>query len=159
MRGIGEAKACRIKAALELGRRLAAAAPDDRVAIEGPEDVVRLIGVELEALPQEQLRVVLLDTRHRVIREQMVYQGSVNSAQVRLGEVFREAVRHNATALILAHNHPSGDPSPSAADIGLTADAVRSGELLDIAVLDHVVIGHGRWVSMKRLGLGFRPQE
>jgi DNA repair protein RadC len=157
-RGIGESKACRIKAALELGRMLAAAAPEDRVAIDGPDDVVRLRGVEMEALSQEQLRVVLLVTKHRVMRYQMVYQGSVNSAQVRLGELFREAVRLNATAVILAHNHPSGDPSPSAADISLTADAVRCGALLDIAVLDHVVIGHGRWVSMKRLGLGFGAQ-
>jgi DNA repair protein RadC len=155
IRGVGEAKACRIKAALELGRRLAAAAPEDRVAIEGPEDVVRLLGVEMEALAQEQLNVVLLDTKHRVIGARMVYQGSVNSAQVRVGELFRDAVRLNATAVIFAHNHPSGDPSPSAADISLTAEIVASGKLLDIAVLDHVVIGHGRWVSMKRLGLGF----
>jgi DNA repair protein RadC len=158
VKGIGESKACKIKASLELGRRLAAAAPDDRVAIEGPEDVVRLLGVEMEALTQEQLRVAILDTRHRVIRHEMVYQGSVNSAQVRIGELFRDAVRLNATAVIFAHNHPSGDPSPSAADISLTADIVRSGQLLDIAVLDHVVIGHGRWVSMKRLGLGFNAQ-
>ncbi len=154
-KGVGVAKASRIKAALELGRRLAAAAPDDRVAIEGPEDIVRLLGVEMEAQTQEQLTAVLLDTKHRVIRTTMVYQGSVNSAQVRIGELFREAVRLNATAVIYAHNHPSGDPSPSAADIALTADIVQCGRLLDIAVLDHVVIGHGRWVSMKRLGLGF----
>lgn len=158
MRGVGESKACRIKAALELGRRLAAAAPEDRVAIEGPEDVVRLLGVEMEALSQEQLNVVLMDTKHRVIRTAMVYQGSVNSAQVRIGELFRDAVRLNATAVIFAHNHPSGDPSPSAADIALTAEIVQVGKLLDIAVLDHVVIGHGRWVSMKRLGLGFGGQ-
>lgn len=156
MRGIGEAKACRIKAALELGRRLAAAAPDDRVAIESPDDVVRLLGVELSTQEQEQLWVVLLDTKHRVITRRMVYQGSVNKAQVRIGEIFRDAVRVNATALILAHNHPSGDPSPSSADIDLTADAVRCGQLLDIGLLDHLVLGHGRWVSMKRLGLGFR---
>lgn len=158
MRGVGEAKACRIKAALELGRRLAAAAPEDRAAIEGPEDIVRLLGVEMEALAQEQLNVVILDTKHRVIRTVMAYQGSVNAAQVRIGELFREAVRLNATAVILVHNHPSGDPTPSAADCALTADIVACGKLLDIAVLDHVVIGHGRWVSMKRLGLGFGAQ-
>lgn len=158
-KGIGESKASKIKAALELGRRLAALSPEDRVAIEGPDDIVRLIGVEMAALEQEQLRVVLLDTKHRLIRHPMVYQGSVNSAQVRLGELFRDAVRMNATAIILAHNHPSGDPTPSSADISLTADAVRSGELLDIAVLDHLIIGHGRWVSLKRLGLGFDTRE
>ena len=154
-RGIGDAKACKIKAALELGRRLAAAAPDDRVAIEGPDDVVRLIGVEMAGLEQEQLRAVLLDTRHHVIRHLTIYHGSVNSAQVRIGELFRDAVRANATAVIFAHNHPSGDPTPSSADIALTADVVKCGTMLDIPVLDHVVIGQGRWVSMKRLGLGF----
>ena len=156
-RGMGESKACKVKAALELGRRLAAAAPDDRVAIEGPDDVVRLIGLEMAALEQEQLRVVLLDTRHRVIRHQTIYMGSVNSAQVRIGELFRDAVRANATAVIFAHNHPSGDPAPSQADIDLTEAVVESGKLLDIAVLDHVIIGQGRWVSMKRLGVGFAP--
>lgn len=154
-RGIGESKACKIKAALELGRRLSAAAPAERVAIEGPDDVVRLVGVEMAALEQEQLRVVLLDTRHHVIRHRTIYTGSVNSAQVRPGELFRDAVRANATAVIFAHNRPSGDPTPSVADIELTADVVKSGQLLDIAVLDHVIIGQGRWVSMKRLGLGF----
>lgn len=157
-KGIGESKASRIKAALELGRRLAAAGPGDRMAIEAPDDVVRLLGVELSAQEQEQLWVVLLDTKHRVITHRMIYQGSVNKAQVRIGEMFRDAVRVNATALIFAHNHPSGDPAPSSADIDLTADAVRCGQLLDIGVLDHLVIGHGRWVSMKRLGLGFRAE-
>lgn len=154
-RGVGESKACKIRAALELGRRLAAAAPDERIAIEAPDDVVRLLAVEMEALPQEQLRVVLLDTKHRVLNVRMVYQGTVNSAQVQPGELFRDAVQLNATAVVLVHNHPSGDPAPSAADVTLTIDAVRSGELLDITVLDHLIIGRGRWVSMKRLGLGF----
>lgn len=158
IRGIGESKACRIKAALELGRRLAAAAPEERMAVTGPEDVFRLVGVEMGALEQEQLRVLLLDTKHRVIREDIMYKGSVNSAQVRTGEVFRKAISANATAIILAHNHPSGDPAPSSADVTLTMDLVQSGKLLDIAVLDHLVIGQGRWVSMKRLGLGFRAE-
>lgn len=154
-KGIGESKACKVKAALELGRRLAAAAPEHRVAIEGPDDVVRLIGVEMAALKQEQLRAVLLDTRHQVIRHRTICTGRVNSAQVRVGELLRDAVRVSATAVIFAHNHPSGDPSPSSADIALTADVGRCGTLLDIPVLDHVIIGQGRWVSMKQLGLGF----
>ena len=155
-RGIGESKACKIKAALELGRRLAASLPEDRVAISGPDEIYQILGVEMGALEQEQLRAVLLDTRHRVITTRTVYQGSVNQAQVRTGESFRDAVRANATAVIFVHNHPSGDPSPSAADIALTVDIVKCGELLDIAVLDHLIIGDGRWVSMKRLGLGFK---
>lgn len=158
-RGIGESKASKLKAALELGRRLAAALPEERLAISGPEEVFQLLGVEMAALEQEQLRVVLLDTRHRVIAVRTVYQGSVNQAQVRNGEMFRDAVRANATAQILVHNHPSGDPAPSAADIALTAEAVQCGELLDIAILDHLIIGQGRWVSLKRLGLGFRSSQ
>jgi DNA repair protein RadC len=154
-KGIGESKACKLKAALELGRRLAASSPEERVTVEGPDDVVRLLGVEMAALEQEQLRAVLLDTRHRVIRHRTIYVGSVNSAQVRVGELFRDAVRANATAVIFAHNHPSGDPAPSAADVGLTESVVEAGRLLDSAVLDHVIVGQGRWVSMKRLGLGF----
>jgi DNA repair protein RadC len=154
-KGIGESKACKIKAALELGRRLAASSPEERVTVEGPDDVVRLLGVEMAALEQEQLRAVLLDTRHRVIRHRTIYVGSVNSAQVRVGELFRDAVRANASAVIFAHNHPSGDPSPSTADIRLTESVVEAGRLLDISVLDHVIVGQGRWVSMKRLGLGF----
>ncbi|MBA2759622.1 MAG: DNA repair protein RadC [Chloroflexia bacterium] len=155
MRGVGESKASRVKAALELGRRLVAESPEERLVVNGPDDIFQLLGTEMASLEQEHLRVVLLDTRHRVISVKTVYRGSVNQAQVRIGELFRDAVRANATAQILVHNHPSGDPAPSAADISLTADVVRCGELLDIAVLDHMVIGQGRWVSLKRLGLGF----
>lgn len=155
-RGMGDAKAAKVKAALELGRRLAILSSDDRPAIQTPEDVVQLIGIEMAALEQEQLRVVLLDTKHHVIAIRTVYQGSVNQASVRVGELFRDAVRHNAVALVLVHNHPSGDPTPSSADVALTVDVVAAGALLDIAVIDHVVIGQGRHVSLKRLGLGFR---
>ncbi len=155
MRGVGESKASKIKAALELGRRLVAESPEERLVVSGPEDIFQLLGTEMAALEQEHLRVVLLDTRHRVISVKTVYRGSVNQAQVRIGELFRDGVRANATAQILVHNHPSGDPAPSAADISLTSDVVRCGTLLDIAVLDHMVIGQGRWVSLKRLGLGF----
>ena len=154
-RGVGDAKAAKLKAALELGRRLAILTTEDRPAIQTPEDVVQLIGIEMAALEQEQLRVVLLDTKHHVIAIRTVYQGSANQATVRVGELFRDAVRHNAVALVLAHNHPSGDPTPSSADVALTADVVSAGALLDIAVIDHVVIGSGRHVSLKRLGLGF----
>lgn len=154
-RGVGDAKAAKLKAALELGRRLAILSSDDRPAIQTPEDVVQLIGIEMAALEQEQLRVLLLDTKHHVIAIRTVYQGSANQASVRVGELFRDAVRPNAVALVLAHNHPSGDPTPSRADVSLTVEVVAAGALLDIAVIDHVVIGSGRHVSLKRLGLGF----
>ncbi|HWV34615.1 MAG TPA: DNA repair protein RadC, partial [Thermomicrobiales bacterium] len=117
VKGVGESKAAKIKAAFELGRRVAALSLEERPRIESPEDVTNLLGMEMAALEQEQLRVVLLDTKHHVLGIRMVYQGSVNAANVRRGEVFRDAVRLNATALILVHNHPSGDPTPSSADV------------------------------------------
>ena len=155
IRGVGDAKAVKLKAALELGRRLAALSPDERPQISSPDDVVTLIGIEMAALEQEQLRVVLLDTKHRVIVHKTVYQGSVNQAQVRVAEVFRDAVRHNAVAVVAVHNHPSGDPTPSAADVALTAELARAGQLLDLELLDHLIIGQGGWKSLRRLGLGF----
>lgn len=153
--GLGPAKAATLKAALEIGRRVARLPIDERPAIGSPEDVVSLIGWEMAALEQEQLRAVLLDTRNRIIRTPMIYQGSVNEASVRISELFREAVRANAVGLILVHNHPSGDPTPSSADVALTTEVVAAGKLLDIAVVDHLIIGQGRHVSLKRLGLGF----
>ncbi len=155
VRGIGPAKATKIKAALELGRRLAATATDERPRIESPEDVVRIVGVEMAALDQEQLRVLLLDTKHGVLAVRTVYQGSANQATIRVGELFRDAIRHAAVAVVLVHNHPSGDPTPSSADVSMTSEVVEAGRLLDIAMIDHVIIGHGRHASLKRLGLGF----
>lgn len=154
--GLGPAKAAALKAALEIGRRVARLPIEDRPAISSPEDVIDLIGFEMAALEQEQLRVVLLDTKNRIIRAPVqLYQGSVNEASVRIAELFREAVRANAVSVILVHNHPSGDPTPSAADVALTAEVVAAGTLLDIKVLDHLIVGQGRHASLKRLGLGF----
>ena len=155
IRGVGDAKAAKLKAALELAKRVAALSPDQRPQIASPDDVVNLIGIEMAALEQEQLRVVLLDTKHRVIVIRTVYQGSVNQAQVRVAEVYRDAIRHNAVAIVAAHNHPSGDPTPSAADVTLTSELARAGDLLDVELLDHLIIGQGRHVSLRRLGLGF----
>lgn len=155
IRGLGAAKAVRLKAALELGRRLAILSPDQRPQIASPDDVVNLVSIEMAALEQEQLRVVLLDTKHRVIVQKTIYQGSVNQAQVRVAEVFRDAVRHNAVAVVAVHNHPTGDPTPSAADVALTAELARAGQLLDVELLDHLIIGQGRWTSLRRLNLGF----
>jgi DNA repair protein RadC len=109
----------------------------------------------MSRLEQETMRVLLLDTRNHLIRDPMVYQGSLNASVVRVGELFREAVRANAAAVIVAHNHPSGDPTPSPEDVAMTRTLVEAGRLLDIEVLDHLVIGKGRWVSLKAQGLGF----
>jgi DNA repair protein RadC len=154
--GLGEAKAAQIKAAIELGRRLTLESPEERPAINSPADAAALVMYEMSALEQEHLRVILLDIRNRVLEIVDVYRGSVNSSQVRVGEVFKAAVRRNAPALIVIHNHPSGDPTPSPDDVAITRAMVQAGKLLDVDVLDHLVIGHGRWVSLKERGLGFQ---
>lgn len=154
-RGIGPAKAAQIKAAIELGRRLSIASPEERPVIQSPEDAAALLLYEMGALEQEHLRVLLLDTRNRVLRTVELYRGSLNSSMIRIGEIFREAIRANAAAIIVAHNHPSGDPTPSPEDVRVTKAIVESGELLDIEVLDHLIIGKCRYVSLKSKGLGF----
>jgi DNA repair protein RadC len=154
--GMGEAKASQVKAALELGRRLAAALPEERPEITRPDDVAGLLMTEMSLLDQESLRVVLLNTKNRVVGIREIYRGNVNSARVRPAEVFRDAVRETCTALIVVHNHPSGDPTPSPDDIAVTRDLVAAGELLEIDVLDHLVIAGGRFISLKAQRLGFR---
>jgi DNA repair protein RadC len=153
--GLGEAKACQIKAAIELGRRLTIESPEERPAINSPADAAALVQYEMSVLEQEHLRVILLDRRNRVLETAEVYKGSVSSSQIRIGEVFKEAIRKNACALVVIHNHPSGDPTPSPDDVAVTRAIVQAGKLLDVEVLDHLVIGQGRWVSLKERGLGF----
>lgn len=153
--GIGPAKAAQLKAAIELGRRLAIASPEEKPEIHSPQDAAALVQYEMSALEQEELRVFLLDTRNRVLDIATVYRGSLNSSQVRVGELFKAAIRRNAAAVIVAHNHPSGDPSPSAEDIALTRAIIQAGKLLDVEVLDHLVIGRGKFVSLKERKLGF----
>jgi DNA repair protein RadC len=155
--GIGEAKAAQLKAAIELGNRLRLEAPEERPAVNSPADAAALVQYEMSALEQEHLRVILLDTRNRVLGIDSVYHGSVNTAQIKVGEIFKTAVRRNAPCLIVVHNHPSGDPTPSPDDIAVTRAIVQAGKLLDVDVLDHIVIGNGpnRWVSLKERGLGF----
>ncbi|HZU75305.1 MAG TPA: DNA repair protein RadC [Dehalococcoidia bacterium] len=153
--GFGEAKAAQIKAALELGRRLALSGPLERPVIGSPQDVARLVQGEMALLEQEQLRVLVLNTKNQVLAVPTVSMGTVNQSQVRPAEVFRPAVRLNAPSIIVVHNHPSGDPTPSRDDVAITRELVSAGRLLDVEVLDHVVIGLGRFVSLKDLGHGF----
>ncbi|MCC6178943.1 MAG: DNA repair protein RadC [Chloroflexi bacterium] len=155
--GLGEVKAIEIKAAFELGRRLVSLNPTDRPQIRSPFDIANLVKAEMSALGQEHLRVLLLNTKNHVVGSHDVYRGSLNTAVVRVGELFREAIRQNSAALVLIHNHPSGDPTPSPEDIDLTRQVSEAGALLDIAVLDHVIIGSGApgYVSLKERGLGF----
>jgi DNA repair protein RadC len=158
-RGIGPAKAAQLRAAVELGRRLAVSVLEDRPAIQSPEQAAELVMYEMGALNQEHLRVLLLDTRNHLLRISEVYQGSLNTSLIRIGEVFRDAVRDNAASVIVVHNHPSGDPTPSPEDVVVTRAMVEAGGLLDIEVLDHLVIGTGRFVSLKSKGLGFEPDN
>lgn len=154
-KGLGPAKAAQILAAIELGRRIRLETVEEKAAIHSPADAAALVEYEMSAFPQEHLWVILLDTRNRLISIERLYQGSLNSSTVRVGEVFRGAIQKNAAHVIIVHNHPSGDPSPSPEDVNLTRSVVQAGKLLDIEVLDHLVIGRGRHVSLKERGLGF----
>jgi DNA repair protein RadC len=155
VKGVGQAKAAQLKAGLEIGRRLLIAAPHERPQITSPADAANLLMLEMGHLEQEHLRVLLLDTKNRVLASPNIYKGNVNTSVIRIAELFREAIRHNSTALIVAHNHPSGDPTPSPEDVRVTRQLVEAGKLLDVEVLDHLIIGQGRYVSLKERGLGF----
>jgi DNA repair protein RadC len=155
VKGVGPAKTAQLKAALELGRRLQLAAPEQRPQVTTPLDAANLLMMEMGILEQEHFRIMLLDTKNFLLASPTLYIGSVNTSVIRIAEVFRSAVRQNATAMILAHNHPSGDPTPSPEDVMVTRQMVKAGKLLEIEVLDHIVIGNQRFVSMKERGLGF----
>lgn len=155
IKGLSHGYANAIKAIWELGRREAHNGQSDRPTIHSPADAANLVLYDMSALEQEELRVIMLDTRNRVIRIHTCYRGSLNSAQIRVGELFKEAIRNNAAAVVVVHNHPSGDPTPSPDDVAVTRAIVQAGKLMDIDVLDHVVVGDGRFVSLKERGLGF----
>ncbi len=152
---MGPAKAAEIQATLDLGRRLALLPAIERPTIRAPEDAANLLVSDMGLLEQEHLRVILLNVRHHVLGIREIYRGNAHSSTVRLGEVFREAVRDNASSIVIAHNHPSGDSQPSEADVQLTRDARRAGELLNIEVLDHLIIVQNGFLSLKDKRLGF----
>lgn len=154
-KGVGPAKVAQLKAALELGRRLLIATPEARPQVRSPADAANLLLGEMSLLEQEHLRTLLLDSKNHVLGSPTIYVGSVNTSLIRVGEVFREAIKANCAAIIVAHNHPSGDPTPSPEDVAVTEQIVAAGKLLDIEVLDHLVIGHQRYVSLRERGLGF----
>jgi DNA repair protein RadC len=155
VRGCGPVKATQVKAALELGRRLVTDSPGETLQLTSPADAAAILQTDMSLLEQEHLRVVLLNIKNHVLAVHEVYKGSVNASLVRVAEVFREPVRRNCPAIIVAHNHPSGDPTPSPEDIQITHRMVEAGHLLDIQVLDHLIIGRQRWVSLRERGLGF----
>ena len=156
--GIGTAKAARLAAAFELGRRSVADWPTAGWTIRSPRDVAERLMFDMGRLEREELRVLSLNAKNVVRRVTTVYVGNVSASLVRVGELFRDAVRLDASGVVLVHNHPSGDPTPSPDDLHLTAEAIAAGRLLDVDVLDHVVIGHDAWVSLRDRGVTFdRP--
>jgi DNA repair protein RadC len=155
VKGVGAATATRLRSALEISRRLLT--PDEeRVIVRSPADAVAVLQPLLMHREQEYLYVLMLDTRNRVMGAPVqIYHGSLNTALIRVGEVFREAVKVNAAGVILSHNHPSADLSPSPEDVAVTRVVGEAGKLLDVELLDHLILGGGRWVSLKERGLGF----
>ena len=151
--GVGTVAARRLIAAANAGRFTEM--PEEKPGIHSPADAAAYVTYEMSGMDHEELWVMLLNTRNRMIEIVHVYKGSLNSAQVRVGELFKVAIRANAASIILFHNHPSNDPTPSPDDVALTRSVVEAGRLLDIEVLDHMVISSGRFVSLKERKLGF----
>jgi DNA repair protein RadC len=154
-RGVGPARAAQLQAAFEIGRRSATRSDQPRWTIRAPRDVCDRLSAEMSRLEREELRVLLLNAKNVVLRQVTVYQGNVSAALVRVAELFRDAVRVHAAGVIVVHNHPSGDPEPSPDDLHLTAEAIAAGRLLDIALLDHVIIGADSYVSLRDRGVSF----
>lgn len=156
--GVGPARAAQVVAALELARRLPRLVEGSQFHIRQPRDAAFFLQAEMGALDHEELRTVCLTTKNRVQTVHTVYVGSLNTSLVRVGEVFREAVRRNSAAILVVHNHPSQDPTPSSEDVQVTKQIVAAGQLFDIECLDHLIVTRDRFVSLRERGLGFdRP--
>lgn len=154
VKGISVQTALRLKAALTLGRKLLEP-EEERPVIHSPADAANILMPRMAHQSQEFMLIMTLDTRNRVLDIVELYHGSLNSASIRVGEVFKPAIQMNAAAIVVSHNHPSGDPVPSPEDVNVTRAIVQAGKLMDIDVLDHLVIGNSRWISLKERGLGF----
>ena len=155
--GVAGAIAARPVVAVEIGRRVARGASAERWLVRTPADAADPLLDAMGGLEREELRVLLLDTKNVVVAERTVYRGNLAGSSVRVGEVFRDAVRRCAAAIVVAHNHPSGDPSPSGEDLRITAEMAEAGRLLDIELLDHLIIGRGRWTSLRAVGALAQP--
>ncbi|MBQ9490883.1 MAG: DNA repair protein RadC [Lachnospiraceae bacterium] len=149
--GIGPAKTASILASVELGRRFSKAIRknEDRLRINTAEDVYEFLRYDMESLDHEELRVLSLDSKHYLIGEDILYKGTINTSNIRIAEVFRRPLMLNAACMIMAHNHPSGDPTPSAADIVTTRNIIAAGKSLELPLMDHVIIGQGCYTSVK----------
>lgn len=153
IKGMGPAKAAQVKAALELGKRLAANTFGERTVIKTPDDAVNLVMEEMRHLDREHFRVLLLNTKNRVLSHEVISIGTLNASTVHPRELFRNAIKRSAAALILVHNHPSGDPSPSKEDIDVTKRLLEAGHIIGIEILDHLIIGDNKFTSFKAKGL------
>ncbi len=151
-KGIGPAKAAQLLAALELGRRAVDRSLQKKRTIDSPEAAATFLLPKLAHLEQEVFVILYLDTRHRVMEHEILYRGSLNSSITRIAEIFRGAVRRNCAAILVAHNHPSGDPTPSPEDIAFTDRLIEAGQLLEIEVLDHLIIGDQKYTSLREQG-------
>lgn len=147
--GVGEAKASQLLAALEIGKRLSRVSTEEKYQIRSADDAARLIKMDMMYLTHEEMRILVLDTKNNVVENIARYKGTVNSSVLRAAEIFRPAVIRNCPSVIIAHNHPSGDPTPSPEDIEVTRQLVEAGHFLDIELLDHLIIGNPRHVSLK----------
>ncbi len=150
--GLAPGRAAALAAACGIARRGAAALPEGRWVVRSPGDLAERLLPGMSRLEREELRVATLNTKNVVTALATVYVGNLAGSAVRVGEVFRDAVRRNAAAVLVVHNHPSGDPSPSGEDLRITAELAEAGRLLDIELLDHLVIGRDRWVSLRAAG-------
>ena len=147
--GIGSSKGARLLAAVEIGRRLAVLPPSTRPRIAGPEDVLA-VAADMRHLDKEHFRALVLNVKHQLLRTVDISIGSLTTSVVHPRELFRAAIRHNGAALVAVHNHPSGDVTPSVADVELTRRLAKAGQLLGIELLDHVILGDGRFLSLKQ---------
>nr|WP_152614651.1 DNA repair protein RadC [Jeotgalibacillus alimentarius] len=152
IKGIGDAKAVQVLAAVEVGRRIANITFEDRFTIRSPEDGASFLMDELRFLTQEHFVALYLNTKNQIIHQQTIFIGSLNSSIVHPREVFKEAFKRSAASIICAHNHPSGDPAPSKEDIDVTRRLVECGKMIGIEVLDHLIIGEKKYVSLKEKG-------
>lgn len=152
IKGIGKSKAIQLLASMELGKRVTRKPLTKISAIYSPEDCVAFLSAEMKHLTQEHFVVIFLDTKNYVIGKRTIFIGSLNKAIVHPREVFKEAIKRSSASIICAHNHPSGDPTPSEQDIGLTHRLYEAGELIGIKVLDHLIIGDEQFVSLKEKG-------
>ncbi len=153
IKGIGEVKAIQIAAMVELGKRIGQATLGDRTSVKGPRDVANLLMPDLRDKTREHFMAVLLNTKSELLKTVEVSVGTLDTSIAHPRDIFREAIISNAASIIVAHNHPSGDPSPSKADILVTQRLVEAGKLIGIDVVDHVVLGDNRWVSLQERGL------